>query len=101
MVDKVEVRLLVHPNDYAIATNAAQLLKTTVEDFCLMAMVRRASQEVRIAKRQFGIDADIEPDANDLPNYLVKLLQSTLPDQDLSAGTADLHRPPIVTGSRK
>jgi len=66
---KVEMTLLVHPNDYAIALNAAQLLKTSVEDFCLMAMVRRASEEVRIAKLQseavaepaFVTDMDSEP----------------------------------------
>jgi uncharacterized protein (DUF1778 family) len=46
---KIEMKLLVHPNDYALATIAAQLLDVKVGEFVLIAMVNRAAEEIRHA----------------------------------------------------
>jgi hypothetical protein len=92
MDKKVEMKLLVHPNDYEIAMNAAQLLKTSIEDFCLMAMVRRAAEEVRIAQLQQGCEDNSSISFGDRQRFFEKLVFLAFPDLDSSEKPLHVHR---------
>lgn len=93
MEKKVEVKLMVHPTDYAIAMNAARLLKTSIEDFCLMALVRRASEEIRLAELQPGTEVvACDVDAGEFSISLLRMLQLVFPDRLLPRSITGLSR---------
>lgn len=101
MADKIEMKLLVHPNDYAIAAIAAELLKTTIEDFCLIALAREASREVRIARLTSVIDGDTRPNSGGRSTFMATLLQRAFPNPNLNFRKIQLNDSSISTGDMK